>query len=86
MYFVVSYDIKDDKRRDKIAELLNFYGIRVNYSVYEIKIEKKDLRELIFEILKIVDKKEDSVRFYNLSKKDILKSFEICNYLDIFDF
>ncbi|QCI28741.1 CRISPR-associated endonuclease Cas2 [Caminibacter pacificus] len=86
MYFVVSYDIKNDKRRDKIAELLNFYGIRVNYSVYEIKIEKKDLRKLIFEILKIVNKKEDSVRFYNISKNDILKSFEICNYLDILDF
>jgi len=86
MYFVVSYDIVDDKRREKVSNLLNLYGVRVNYSVYEIKLQKKDLRKLIFEILKIVDKKEDSVRFYNLSKNDILKSFEICNYLDIFDF
>jgi CRISPR-associated protein Cas2 len=85
MYFVVCYDIEDDKQRDKLANLLNNYGVKVNYSVYEIKIEKKELRDLIKKILQIIDKK-NSVRFYNLSKDTIIKSFEIFNGKDIFSF
>ena len=35
MYFVVSYDISDDKRRTKIHNTLKSYGQRVQYSVFE---------------------------------------------------
>jgi CRISPR-associated protein Cas2 len=85
MYFVVCYDIEDDKQRDKLATLLNNYGVKVNYSVYEIKIEKRELKKLVKKILQIVDK-SNSVRFYNLSKDTIIKSFEIFNGKDIFYF
>ena len=33
----------------------------------------------------IVDKKEDSLRFYHLCQNCIPKSFEICNKVDIFE-
>ena len=32
--YVISYDIPDDKRRKKIADLLEGYGQRVQYSVF----------------------------------------------------
>jgi len=86
VFYVVAYDIKDNKRRDKVASILEEYGIRVNYSVFELKIDKNQLRELLKKLIFEVDKKEDSVRFYNLTQKEIKNSFEICNNIEIFDF
>jgi len=36
MHYVVAYDITNDKRRKKLSDLLETYGVRVNYSVFEI--------------------------------------------------
>ena len=33
---VVMYDISDNKRRNKCVKLLNSYGTRVQYSVFEV--------------------------------------------------
>jgi len=76
MYYVVAYDIEDDKRRNKISEILEFYGKRVNYSVFEIEIDEKNLKILIEKILKIY-KKRDNIRFYAMHKDTIKKSFVI---------
>ena len=35
MNYLITYDIEDDKRRKKISDLLEGYGVRVNYSVFE---------------------------------------------------
>ena len=43
MLYVVAYDIANDKRRKKVSEHLDKYGVRVNYSVYEIKLNKTKL-------------------------------------------
>ncbi len=86
MFYVVAYDIKDSKRRVKIASILEGYGIRVNYSVFELKINKKDLFELLKKLVLEVNKKEDSIRFYNLTQKEIKNSFEICKNIDVFSF
>jgi CRISPR-associated protein Cas2 len=43
MKYVVTYDISNDKRRTKLATLLDKYGIRVNYSVYECEPTKLNL-------------------------------------------
>jgi len=86
MFYVVAYDIKDSKRRKKIASILEEYGFRVNYSVFELKIDKKKLKELLKRIVLEVDKKDDSIRFYNLTLKEINNSFEICNNVEIFSF
>ena len=34
-FVVIAYDIVDDKHRTKISKLLEGYGERVNYSVFE---------------------------------------------------
>ncbi|GLI52591.1 MULTISPECIES: CRISPR-associated endonuclease Cas2 [Thermodesulfovibrio] len=64
MFIVVSYDISDDKKRKKVAELLKDYGIRVQYSVFECNIDQKYLKQMINEILPYIDEKQDSLRIY----------------------
>jgi len=87
MYFVITYDISNDKRRTKLSDLLGNYGTRVNYSVYECELNQTKLDKLLFEIelKKLLNKKYDSLRFYNIHKNSLEKSFDIANRADPFE-
>lgn len=41
MLYLISYDIAVDKRRTKIAKLLEGFGQRVQYSVFECDLTTK---------------------------------------------
>ncbi len=69
MYVVVSYDIIDDKRRNKIAKALLCYGRRVQKSVFECLLEEKHFLEMKTAIESLIDFEKDSVRYYFLCKK-----------------
>jgi len=67
MFLVISYDIPNDKRRLKIARLLlDFGGERVQYSVFECHITERNLARLRERAAKVLNKEEDSLRFYQL--------------------
>lgn len=69
----------DDKRRNKIAEILKDYGRRVQYSVFECKLSEKALRKMVKELLKYVKVEEDSLRLYRLCRgcKNNIKTYGI---------
>lgn len=87
MKYVVAYDITNNKRRKKLSELLDKYGTRVNYSVYEIELNKTKQTSLLHEIKlkKLINKKYDSLRFYHICENCQKKSFEICEKPDPFE-
>lgn len=87
MKYVVAYDISNDKRRKKLSELLDAYGVRVNYSVYEIELNKSKREKLLHEIelQKLFDKKYDSLRFYHLCETCVPKSFDMAQREDPFE-
>jgi CRISPR-associated protein Cas2 len=68
LFYVVAYDIPDDKRRKKVSDLLEGYGKRVQYSVFECMLTQAKYDELCSRLKKQVKLKEDSVRFYPLSR------------------
>ncbi|MEA2091608.1 MAG: CRISPR-associated endonuclease Cas2 [Campylobacterota bacterium] len=86
MHYLVTYDISNDKRRTKLSEFLDKYGIRVNYSVYECELNQTKLDRLLYEIelKKLINKKYDSLRFYHICKNCIPKCFEITQRADPF--
>jgi CRISPR-associated protein Cas2 len=43
MYLVVSYDIHDDKRRNRIHKVLKNFGERIQFSVFECDLTKDQL-------------------------------------------
>lgn len=65
MFVVVSYDIVDDKRRLKVAEKLEDYGTRVQFSVFECILEELKFKELVDQLTGMIEN-EDSLRFYTL--------------------
>lgn len=87
MKYVVTYDIINDKRRKKLADLLGAYGDRVNYSVFEIELSEAKREKLLYEIelKKLINKKYDSLRFYHLCENCIPKSFDVGNREEPFE-
>ncbi|MFZ5570184.1 MAG: CRISPR-associated endonuclease Cas2 [Thermodesulfobacteriota bacterium] len=64
MFYLVSYDIPDDKRRLKIAKTIKDFGDRVQYSVFECILDADLLEKMVDRLGKIVEEEEDSVRIY----------------------
>lgn len=69
MFVVVSYDISDDKRRLKVMKTLEGFGERVQYSVFECRLKRRDLARLKKRLKGLVQEKEDDVRFYLLCEQ-----------------
>ena len=69
MFYLVSYDIVDDRRRARVHKLLKNYGTRVQYSVFECQLEAARLAELRQRLKPFLDTKQDSLRAYRLCKE-----------------
>ena len=68
MFYVVSYDIPDDRRRARVHDALKDYGTRVQYSVFECELEGVQLGELHTRLRRLIDPREDNLRYYRLCK------------------
>lgn len=66
MYWVIVYDISNDLRRTHVAKFLENFGVRVQYSVFESRLNKNRLMKCINGISHLIDPRIDSVRFYSL--------------------
>jgi CRISPR-associated protein Cas2 len=65
-FIVISYDIPDDKRRTKVSKLLQDYGERVQYSVFECRLRLQDFQRLQERLKPLLVTAEDDVRFFHL--------------------
>ncbi len=66
MLVLVSYDIKDDKTRTRLAKKLLDFGPRVQFSVFEADVSSKELTRLKQMLGKVKLGERDSIRLYNL--------------------
>ncbi len=63
---MVSYDITDNKSRRRVQKILEGFGERVQYSVFECAISESQYKRLTEKIASTIDKESDSVRYYRL--------------------
>lgn len=73
MLNIICYDISNDKKREKVAEYLEGYGIRVQKSVFECNVTNKKLKEIIIRLSEYISN-EDSIRVYPICENCYLKS------------
>lgn len=71
MLVLISYDVSTvdaagRKRLRKIAEACEDYGLRVQFSVFECNVDPARWEFLKTRLLDILNKKQDSLRFYFL--------------------
>ncbi|WP_418641486.1 CRISPR-associated endonuclease Cas2 [Vibrio chaetopteri] len=76
MIWLISFDISDDKKRRRAVRLLEGYGHRSQYSVFECLLHRKQLRQIQTKLGKIIDA-DDKVLYYPICGKDAL-----CRYAD----
>jgi CRISPR-associated protein Cas2 len=69
MFVVVSYDIEDNKRRSKVCNELKNYGEHIQYSVFECDISQIQIKKLQTDLKKIINQRQDSIRYYFLCQK-----------------
>lgn len=76
MKILLTYDIVNSKNRTKLAALLEGYGYRVNFSVFELEIKKHQFA-LLLKAIEPFYEKEDSVRIYCFSTDTVAKSYDL---------
>lgn len=66
MFVLVTYDIADNKRRNRVAKFLLDYGVRVQESVFECDISIECFATVKRRLAKLIDTRVDCVRYYKL--------------------
>jgi len=66
MRYLVTYDIPDTKRRTRLAKILEDFGDRVQYSVFECFPDDALLAKMTARITKTILEAEDNVRIYTI--------------------
>ena len=79
MLIVVCYDISQQspagtRRWRKVVQACKDYGVRVQYSVFELSVEGADWVRLKSRLLKAIDAEQDSLRIYYIGADDARKT------------
>ena len=78
MKYIVAYDIRDNKIRQKVARMLTKYGYRIQLSVFYIpEISEAEVELLYQEIKKLVNRKTDRVFFYPVDEIEVFEGYPI---------
>lgn len=67
-FYVISYDIADDRKRYRIDKALKNVGIRVQKSVFECILTDAEFIKLKKELERYINMDTDSIRYYFLCK------------------
>lgn len=69
-FLIVSYDIPSNRRRYKVMKIMEGFGTRVQYSVFECNLKPRQVDDLRKKIMKLIAP-EDSIRLYFISADDV---------------
>lgn len=64
--YIVTYDISDPKRLQRVFKTMRNYGDHLQLSVFECQLSDKDLVILREKLKEIIDREEDQVLFIRL--------------------
>lgn len=90
MLVLITYDVSTEtpqgkKRLRKVAKECVNYGKRVQNSVFECVMDAAKCREVKEKLIKLIDEKQDSIRFYYLGNnyKTKVEHYGINNSFDV---
>ena len=81
--YVISYDISDNKRRQKTSQLLESMGERVKESVFECKFPSDKMKVVIKQLSEVIEE-EDNIRIYPLCEDCYSKEVGIGKFTKTF--
>jgi CRISPR-associated protein Cas2 len=71
MFYLVCYDMVNNRRRDRVSRLLEGYGLRIQKSVFECVLtpDQYALLQRRLQTKRYINPTEDQIRFYPMSPR-----------------
>jgi len=69
MFVVVTYDVADERRLNKVRKILRKYLYWVQLSTFEGEITEAKLEKCLSEVKKVINPNEDSLYVYKVPTK-----------------
>lgn len=69
MLTLLAYDIADHKRLARVARICEDYGVRVQYSVFECRLEEDEFTDFWLKLLEVIDEDEDRLVAYKIDAR-----------------
>ncbi|MBT8763528.1 CRISPR-associated endonuclease Cas2 [Desulfohalobiaceae bacterium Ax17] len=82
MFVVVTYDIADPKRLNRVHRLLKDYGVPVQYSVFECDLDWGKIDEMLLRLKAEMDMDEDALLVYPVCQ-ECRRKVQICGQGEI---
>ncbi len=77
--FVVIYDIEETKNRTRLSRILFEYGIRTQFSVFEVEVRQSEYPRFIKLLERKIRREKDKIYVYPIDKKSLGKIRRIGN-------
>jgi CRISPR-associated protein Cas2 len=69
MLFLIGYDISDPKRLARVARVCEDFGVRVQYSVFECRLDETEFNEFWLQLLGEINEDEDRIVAYKIDAR-----------------
>jgi CRISPR-associated protein Cas2 len=69
MLTLVAYDIAEPKRLAKVARVCEDFGVRVQYSVFECRLDEDGFTDFWLRLLDVIDEDEDRLVAYKIDAR-----------------
>ncbi len=73
---VVAYDISDPKRLKKVADIMEGFGYRIQYSVFLCALSPTEVQKLKLTLSKVINNANDQCLVIDLGPEDSKNSIE----------
>jgi len=68
--YLITYDIRDDKRLRKVHRTMKNFGDHLQYSVFECQLNDSELLECQAALAEVINHREDQVLFVDLGPSE----------------
>ncbi|ESL02974.1 CRISPR-associated protein Cas2 [Catonella morbi ATCC 51271] len=76
---LIIYDITDDKHRRNLVKILSSFGLRVQKSAFEARLNKRQYNKLLSKIEKFY-RDSDNIRIYRLQEYEEVRVYGTEDY------
>lgn len=69
-FFIITYDIIEDRVRNRVLKVMKGVGYHVQKSVFECHLDDEQIKHLKTRLLKEIDEEKDSIRIYRIRHEE----------------
>ena len=64
MIYIIAYDIADNKRRLRVAKMLESWGYRIQESVFQLRLDSATLARVRARLAALISESDDVIHIY----------------------